>query len=51
MAGEAFWNTGATTSSTTVRDAGRWEVVVVGTPPEAVTTEDETDWLYYWVED
>lgn len=27
---------------------GRWEVVVSGTPAEAVTTEDETDWLYAW---
>jgi hypothetical protein len=31
-----------------VRDAGRWEVVVAGTPPEAVTDDDEIDWLYAW---
>lgn len=35
-------------NSDSVRDAGRWEVVVSGTPAEAVTTEDETDWLYTW---
>ena len=34
-----------------VRDAGRWEVVVAGVPAAAVTTEDETDWLYTWVND
>ena len=34
-----------------VRDAGRWEVLVTGTPAAAVTTEDETDWLYGWVTD
>jgi hypothetical protein len=28
---------------------GYWEVVVAGVPAEAVTTEDETDWLYAWV--
>lgn len=31
-----------------VRDAGRWEAVVSGTPATVVTTEDETDWLYAW---
>lgn len=34
-----------------VGGGGRWEVVVTGTPAEAVTTEDETDWLYTWVSD
>ena len=34
-----------------VRDAGRWEVVVDGSPPVAVTDEDETDWVYGWVSD
>jgi hypothetical protein len=34
-----------------VRDAGHWEVMMADgfTPPEPMTTEDETDWLYAWV--
>jgi hypothetical protein len=30
---------------------GRWEVVVTGSPPVAVTDDDETDWLYAWIGD
>jgi hypothetical protein len=41
---------GGIIDSDDVRDAGRWEVIVSGTaPPVAVTTEDETDWIYGWV--
>jgi hypothetical protein len=33
-----------------VRDAGRWEVVVSGTaPPVAVSTPGDDDWVYAWV--
>lgn len=50
--GKGGWlPTGEVVASAAVRDAGRWEVVVAGTPAEAVTTEDGTDWLYAWVED
>jgi hypothetical protein len=38
-------------SEAAIEEAGRWEVVVTGTPAEAVTTEDETDWIYAWVTD
>lgn len=38
-----------TVTEADVMDAGRWEVVVADVPAEAVTTEDETDWLYTWV--
>ena len=55
MVGESAWRSGTGGGSPldaeSIRDAGRWEVVVAGTPPEAVTTEDETDWLYAWMED
>lgn len=32
-----------------VRDAGRWEAVVDGSPPTAVTNEAEDDWVYGWI--
>lgn len=55
MTGASFWDAGVDfadpTTAETIRDLGRWEVVVAGTPPEAVTNDAETDWLYYWVED
>jgi hypothetical protein len=38
-------------SGDAVRDAGRWEVVVDGTPASAVTNEAEDDWVYGWVAD
>lgn len=31
-----------------VRDAGRWEVVVDGSPASAVMNEAEDDWIYGW---
>lgn len=37
--------------ASSVRGAGRWEVVVDGTPPVAVTNEAEDDWVYGWVSD
>lgn len=36
-------------SSEAIRDAGRWEVVVSGTPATEVLTPDDTDWVYAWV--
>jgi hypothetical protein len=42
----------STVAAETVRDAGRWEVVVSGTaPPVAVTNVDEDDWIVGWVTD
>lgn len=42
---------GASVTEDDIRDAGRWEVMMVDgvTPPEPMTTEDETDWLYAWI--
>ena len=42
---------GGTVDAATIRDAGRWEVVVTGSPAVAVTTADGSDWLYTWVSD
>ncbi len=39
----------AAPTSTQVRDVGRWEVIVDGSPPAEVTDEAETDWVYGWI--
>lgn len=47
--GEAFWQPlDNPVTADDVKDLGRWEVVVNGTPPEAVANEANDDWLYHW---
>lgn len=47
--GLEFGDVDTTVDTADVRDAGRWEVVVDGSPPTAVTNEAEDDWVYGWI--